>query len=81
MEAILVKNKFHELIDKVENLDLIERFYEAFKSATNDKNGVWDTLSPEVQEYISQAYEENLDENNLLTHGEVKKRFSKWFSK
>jgi TRAP-type C4-dicarboxylate transport system substrate-binding protein len=81
MESILVRNKFHELIDKVENLDLIERFYEAFKSATSEKNGVWDTLSPEVQEYISQAYEESLDESTLISHEEVKKQFSKWLSK
>ena len=81
MEALLVKNKFHELIDKVENLDLLERFYEAFKSATNEKSGVWHTLSPDIQEYISQAYEESLDESSLISHEEVKKQFSKWLSK
>ena len=81
MEALLVKNKFHELIDKVENSELLERFYEAFKSATNEKSGVWHTLSPDVQEYISQAYEESLDESSLISHEVVKKQFSKWLSK
>ncbi len=81
MESLLVRSKFHELIDKVENLDLLERFYEAFKSASNEKSGVWDTLSPDVQEYISQAYKESLDEMNLLSHEDVKKQFSKWLTK
>lgn len=81
MEALLVKSKFHELIDKVENSDLLEQFYEAFKSATSEKSGVWHTLSPDVQEYISQAYEESLNESSLISHEEVKKQFSKWLSK
>ncbi len=81
MEALLVKNKFHELIDKVENLDLLERFYEAFKSAAGEKSELWDTLSPEEQEHISQGYEETLDKKNLIPHDEVKKQFSKWLSK
>ena len=81
MEALLVKNKFHELIDKVENLDLLERFYEAFKSAAGEKSELWETLSPDEKIHISKGYEETLDKKNLIPHEEVKKQFSKWLSK
>ena len=81
MEALLVKNKFHELIDKVENSELLERFYEAFKSAAGEKSELWDSLSLEEQEHISKGYEETLDKQNLIPHNEVKKQFSKWLSK
>ena len=66
METVIVKTKFHELIDKVENMDLLEKFYEAFYAAVSEKKGVWNTLSPDVQTHISQAYEESLDKNNLI---------------
>ncbi len=81
MEALLVRSKFHELIDKVENSDLLERFYEAFKSAAGEKSELWNTLSPELQEHINKGYEETLDKKNLIPHDEVKKQFSKWLSK
>ena len=81
MEAIIVKTKFHELIDKVENMDLLEKFYEAFSAAVIEKKGIWHTLSPDVQAHISTAYEESLDESNLINHDLVKAKFSKWLTK
>ena len=51
METVIVKTKFHELIDK------------------------------DVQLYISKAYEERLDKNNLINHDIVKSQFYKWLSK
>jgi TRAP-type C4-dicarboxylate transport system substrate-binding protein len=81
METVIVKTKFHELIDKVENMDLLEKFYEAFNAAVSEKRGVWNTLSPDVQSHISKAYEESLDKDNLINHDIVKSQFSKWLSK
>lgn len=81
METIIVKTKFHELIDKVENMDLLEKFYEAFNAAVNEKKGVWNTLSPDVQKHIIQAYEESLINETLINHHTVKAQFTKWLSK
>ena len=40
METIIVKTKFYELIDKVENRDLLEKFYGAFNAAVSEKKGI-----------------------------------------
>ena len=81
METVIVKTKFHELIDKVENMDLLEKFYEAFNAAVSEKKGVWNTLSPDIQAHIEKAYEESFSNKNLVNHDSVKSQFSKWLSK
>ena len=75
METIIVKTKFYELIDKVENRDLLEKFYGAFNAAVSEKKGIWNTLSSDVQKHISEAYEESLDKDNLINHDTVKGQF------
>ena len=76
METVIVKTKFHELIDKVENMDLLEKFYEAFNAAVSEKKGVWNTLSPDIQAHIEKAYEESFNNENLMNHDSVKSQFS-----
>ena len=81
MEVISVRSKFHQLIDKVENIDLLERFYQSFSSAVEQKKGAWQTLSDVDKNHILESYDESFDENNLLNHEDVKAKYSKWLTK
>ncbi len=81
METLVLKNKFHQLIDKPENVDLLERFYLAFDNALTQKKGVWQTLTDKQKNHILKSYEDSFDEQNLISHQQVKERFSKWLSK
>ena len=62
-------------------MDLLEKFYEAFYAAVSEKKGVWNTLSPDIQAHINEAYEESFNNENLINHDSVKSQFSKWLSK
>ena len=81
MEALTVRSKFHQLIDKVENIDLLERFYQSFNSAVEQKKGAWQTLSDADKNHILESYDESFNENNLLNHEDVKVKYSKWLTK
>jgi len=81
MEAVAVRNKFHQLIDTVENTDLLERFYQSFHAAIEQKKGVWQTLSDLDKKHISEAYEGSFEEENLLDHDAIKSKYAKWLAK
>jgi len=80
MEAFAVRSKFHQLIDKVENTDLLERFYHSFNDAIHQKKGVWQTLTEADKNHVLAAYDESFDEKNLLDHETVKAKYSKWLT-
>ena len=78
MEVLAVRNKFHQLIDKVENTDLLERFYQSFNDAIEQKKGIWQTLAEIDRNHVLAGYDESFDEKNLLDHETVKAKYSKW---
>ena len=81
MEAVAVRSKFHQLIDKVENTDLLERFYLSFNAAIEQKKGVWQTLSDLDKKHILDAYDASFEEENLLEHDTVKAKYAQWLTK
>ena len=81
MEAILVRNKLHKLIDKVENVDLLERFYNSINDAVFTQKGIWTTLSANEKETILESLEGSKNEANLISHDKIKAKYSKWLAK
>lgn len=80
MEAIAVKIKFHQLIDKVENNELLEKLYNTFKEVTDSKLESWKTLSLLNKKHILDSYEESLNDENLLSNETVKAKYNKWLT-
>ena len=78
METTVLKAKFHQLIEKVENETLLEALYEVMQEAVQPETGVWEGLTVEARQHVLDAYEESLDESNLLSHSSVQEKYRKW---
>ena len=82
MSITEVRNRFHALIDEVENPLLLEKFLKIMKQSAKNKNSkLWDTLSAPEKEEVLKAYEESKEETNLLVNEDVMSKYGKWRKK
>lgn len=74
-----VKDDFHHLIDTIKDEELLKSYYQLIQRINNDLDGgLWNALSEEEKKELLIAYDESFDENNLLSHEQVKLRHEKW---
>ncbi len=79
MTTLEIKNNFHQLIDSIENENLLRKFYELMLRKRASKDGIlWNKLSDEEREELLSANEESENPDNLISHNEIKKKYSKW---
>jgi len=79
MKAIGIKNNFHTLIDSINNEMILSKFYALMKKAMESKQGqLWNTLSAQEQEELLQADLESMDDRQLISGEEMKKKHIKW---
>ncbi len=78
-----IKTSFHHLIDEIENEELLKRVYNLLKDYPKEKEteDFWDTLTNKQKEDIDAALKESEDEDNYISHDEVKKEAKKWLNK
>ena len=79
MSITEIKNNFHTLIDNLNDAEILNNFYEALLSYSN--NSLRNELSEEGKRELLLAYEESEDEENLIDYQTVKKKHLKWISK
>jgi len=73
-----IKDDFHHLIDSIEDEELLLRCYQLMQKINDGQNGhLWNDLSEVEKKELLLAYEESFDEDNLLTHEEVKLQHGK----
>jgi len=79
MDSIELRNNFHILIDSIKNDALLMRFYDIMTRAKNTKEGILlGRLTKEEYKELMLAYKESEDEENLLSHKEMKEKHKKW---
>ena len=79
MNTIELKNDFHNLIDKIENENLLIKFYELIQKKVSSKDGqLWSRLTVEEQEELLQAERESEDDRNLIDWNIIKEKHKKW---
>ena len=82
MNTQSIKKEFHELIDKIDNRLLLERFYNALSySHNNSKYELWESLTESQKQEIYSAFDESRDEENLVSYEDVKSKHKLWLSK
>ena len=74
-----LKNNFHSLIDEVNDLELLQNYFEGLSISL--KNRSQNELSEEGKQEILQAYEESEIESNLIDNDVVKEKINKWLQK
>ncbi|MGF1585500.1 MAG: hypothetical protein ACFCUM_09285 [Bacteroidales bacterium] len=79
MERSDIKNKFHTLIENIDNETLLMKFYDLMiQSATNEEGQLYAQLTNEQKDVLMLADEESNDPANLISHNEQKKKHKKW---
>lgn len=79
MNVTELKAKLHSFIDQIENIVLLEDYYNEMKRIlTSPVSKVWDTLPEEQKREILLSCEESEDDNNLVENSEVLKKYKKW---
>lgn len=75
MKLAELKSEFHNLIDKIDNLEILEQFYDALTNSVKSDHSLWTSLTPKQQNEILQAYEESENESNLIPLSAIKSKF------
>ncbi len=74
-----VKDDFHHLIDTIEDESLLESYYQLIQTMNSSSGGaLWARLTDEQKKELLLAYDESFDENNLISHEQVKLQHEKW---
>ena len=83
MKTESLKLNFHQLIDKIENIKILETFYILLKEFNNRKVKIdfWDNFTDEQRIELEEAWEESEKEENLISHKTVMKESKKWLRK
>ena len=82
MNAIELKQNFHQLIDSIDNEKLLINFYDLIRKRSSTKEGqLWNRLSNYEQEELLLSLEESENPENLISHDEMKKKHDKWLEK
>ena len=74
-----LKNNFHSLIDEVNEIELLQNYFEGLSISL--KNRSQNELSEEGKQEILQAYEESEIESNLIDNDVVKEKINKCLQK
>lgn len=74
-----IKEDFHHLIDTIDDEQLLKDYYQLIQRLNTDQTGnLWNNLSETEKQELLSAYDESFDENNLISHEQVKQQHEKW---
>jgi len=77
MEAIKLKQNLHVLIDKVEDIELLEQMNNILNNKLNDSKISWDSLSEEEKKSIETGLRQ-LENGEGVDFEEINKSFKEW---
>lgn len=79
MSTIELRNDFHELIDRIKNKAILEKFYYLMDNADKSSSrSLLDNLSEQERQDLLQADAESNVKSNLISHEEMKKKHDRW---
>lgn len=74
-----IKEDFHHLIDTIDDEQLLKDYYKLIQRLNTDQTGsLWNNLNETEKQELLSAYDESFDENNLISHEQVKQQHEKW---
>lgn len=78
----VIRDQFHDLIDRVQDEAVLVRYLGAISSEIRgESTDFWNDLTPEQQKDILEAIEESKDPANWISHEDVKRKYDKWLTK
>lgn len=74
-----IKDQIHELVDTIEDEEILNAYLQLIKTISDRKTGsLWDSLSDNERQDVLLSYHESFDNENLISHNEVKDQHKKW---
>ncbi|MFN6946341.1 MAG: hypothetical protein ACK4ND_15440 [Cytophagaceae bacterium] len=74
-----IKQKLHDLIEKIDNESILNQVYEfIYKKSSSKEGDLWSKLSTEQQNEVLKSLEESKNPDNLISSEEVKRNHKKW---
>jgi len=77
MEAIKLKQNLHSLIDKVEDIELLEQMNKILNNSLSNEKISWDSLSEEEKKSIEEGLRQ-LENGEGIDFDEINKSFDEW---
>lgn len=79
METIELKSQLHRLIDQLNDPVILDQYYEEIKRMVNlSKSGLWDSLNEDQKQEVLLSFEESENDDNLVDHETVMKKYNQW---
>ena len=76
------REEFYHLIDSIEDQKQLTVYYELIQQLKLNETGkLWDSLTDAEKEEVMLSYEESFNQENLISHENVKKQHEKWLKK
>ena len=78
-DIMMIKEKFHKLIDQIEDERTLEAYLNLILKLNIHKNGkLFSNLTIEQKEELEISYHESFVETNLLSNEHVKSQYRRW---
>jgi len=79
MNKKALKTSLHKLIDKIENQNLLEEYYNEMKTLIQKTQvSAWDSLTEEQKKEVLLSYEESENDDNLMDNDTVMRNYKDW---
>lgn len=79
MDTIELRKNFHLLIDNIENVTLLNNFYDLMKSRSTATEGqLWNRLTSQEREELLITLEESNNPDYLISQDDMKMKHKKW---
>ena len=75
--TVTIKQKLHNLIDKIDNDLILNHLYNILQGAKMEGN-LWKQLNTDQQNQLLLSLEESKNPENLISNAEVKSNLNKW---
>ncbi len=77
-----IKNSFHKLIDRIDNNNILSKFYSILEQASTVKDGqLWNRLTEEEKQELLRIDNETDNNENLISHSAIQAKHKKWLEK
>lgn len=77
-----IKEKFHLLIDRIEDQELVKVYFELIQMLNLNESGkLWNGLTEVEKNELVISLEESNDPNNLISHEIVKNQHAEWLKR
>ncbi|CAN1573660.1 hypothetical protein MCERE19_03479 [Spirosomataceae bacterium] len=79
MSSLELRSNFHSLIDRIDNEQLLQKFYEVLLNANNSNLGnLWSKLSDLEQKELLEIDQETDDLENTVSNEVAFDKYQKW---